>query len=238
MTATPVRPLLLPGQAAAPEGPCDLTGMYVIHHGFRRDLSRFARAAHATPEADIPTWVALLQRWDRFAHLLHDHHAKEDDVLWPLLLQRADAAGDDAARSVLDAMEAEHALIDPLLAEARALLASATEGGPDRGRLLDVLGRSTAVLDGHLGHEESEAVAVIQRHVDGAEWNRIENDRLRGKPSLGEVLYFLPWLTEGLPPDVVGSLMTQAGPAFRTLHRLGRRRFRRLERRAFGNAMD
>ena len=30
--------LLLAGQAAAPDGPVDLTMMWAMHHGFRRDL--------------------------------------------------------------------------------------------------------------------------------------------------------------------------------------------------------
>ena len=114
MAATP-QPPLLRGQAAAPDGPADLSMMYVLHHGFRRDLARFAEAARRTPTADRSTWAALLARWDLFALLLHDHHHKEDEILWPLLRERATAAGDTAAEQVLDEMEAEHATIDPLL---------------------------------------------------------------------------------------------------------------------------
>ena len=40
--------LLLPGQAAAPEGPVDMSMMYLMHFGFRRDLTAFAAAAAAT----------------------------------------------------------------------------------------------------------------------------------------------------------------------------------------------
>src|SRR5687768_2233902 len=32
----------LPGQKHVAEGPLDLTGMYMAHHAFRRDLARFA----------------------------------------------------------------------------------------------------------------------------------------------------------------------------------------------------
>ena len=60
-TTTPAWPtqLLLPGQAAAPEGPVDMIMMYVMHHAFRRDLTAFAAAAAATPVDDQPTWQAL-----------------------------------------------------------------------------------------------------------------------------------------------------------------------------------
>ena len=46
-----------------------------------------------------------------FATALHHHHSGEDAGLWPLLLSRADAAG----RTLLEAMEAEHGEIDPIL---------------------------------------------------------------------------------------------------------------------------
>ena len=46
---TAVPPLRLPGQAAAPDGPVDLTMMYLMHHGFRRDLAAFAARGPAHP---------------------------------------------------------------------------------------------------------------------------------------------------------------------------------------------
>ena len=94
----------LPGQAAAPEGPVDLTMMYVMHHGFRRDLNRFAEAVAATPIDDRETWAALAARWERFFEVLHLHHSGEDAGLWPFLMSRADAA----ERATLEAMEEEH----------------------------------------------------------------------------------------------------------------------------------
>ena len=95
----------LPGQAAAPEGPIDLTTMFVMHFAFRRDLAAFATAAAATPVEDRRTWAALAERWALFAAILHHHHHGEDTGLWPLLAERSDEAG----REVLAAMEAEHA---------------------------------------------------------------------------------------------------------------------------------
>ena len=53
------RPLTLPGQAAAPDGPLDMTMMYVMHHAFRRDLRALARAARVTPLGDRVAWREL-----------------------------------------------------------------------------------------------------------------------------------------------------------------------------------
>src|SRR3954469_11501856 len=83
-------PLLLPGQAAAPDGPVDLTMMYVLHRAFRRDLAAFAAAAPATALDDRRAWARLARRWQLFAALLQHHHRGEDAGLWPLLRERTD----------------------------------------------------------------------------------------------------------------------------------------------------
>jgi hypothetical protein len=42
------RQVSLSGQAAVADGPYDQTGMYVMHHAFRRDLARFESAVRRT----------------------------------------------------------------------------------------------------------------------------------------------------------------------------------------------
>ena len=116
--------LMLPGQAAAPGGPVDMTVMYLMHHAFRRDLTRFAAAVPRTPLDDHATWVALAERWERFSEILHHHHSGEDAGIWPFLLGRADAS----ERETLLAMEAEHEKIDPLLRSAADGFALAVMG--------------------------------------------------------------------------------------------------------------
>jgi hypothetical protein len=94
--------LLLPGQAAAPEGPVDLAAMYLMHRAFRRDLDAFAAATAATagtPAADRQRWVRLARRFELFADVLHKHHHGEDVGLWPLLLERGAGHWPTAPRS-------------------------------------------------------------------------------------------------------------------------------------------
>jgi hypothetical protein len=230
-----MKAVLLPGQAAAPEGPADLTMMYVLHHGFRRDLARFVVAARRTPLTDIATWASLLERWDLFALLLHDHHHKEDEYVWPLLRSAVAAAGDDEAAAVLDAMEAEHAIIDPLLAAVREdldRLAHATDAGA-RDALEANLVSAQEVLDHHLGHEERDAIAVLQRYVAADDWAELERKHLRGGLGPGDLLRLLPWSVQDLPGPVATGLLSEAGLPFRLMLRLGRRRYERLDTAAF-----
>lgn len=238
MSTTHPEQFLLPGQAAAPAGPCDMTGMYVMHHAFRRDLGRFVSAVACTPPADSGTWRALAKRWSLFAHELHEHHTKEDNGIWPLLLERVD----DADRDVLVAMEAEHAQIDPLLRQVEvglARLAAGTSGvdhATTRAALLGAVTDLHGALDRHLAHEEADAIRIIQARIDAEEWEHLEATVLRGKPSPGQMLFMLPWVSDELPTAAFDRLFGAAPAPVRWLHRLGRRRYRRLDARAFVHA--
>ena len=229
--------VLLPGQAAAPAGPADMRMMYLLHHAFRRDLACFAAAARFTPPDDGATWTALVRRWDLFAALLHDHHEKEDDVLWPYLRDRAALAGDLAALKVLERMEAEHDTIDPLLAGARRALVEAQEhpDGLRRVELVAVLEEVATQLGDHLAHEERDAIAILQAYVGGEEWADLERRKFRGglKPSV--LVSMLPWVVEAAPGEGVGPLLAEAPAGLRLMLRLGRRRFQRLQRSAFAH---
>jgi hypothetical protein len=227
--------LLLPGQAAAPEGPVDMFMMYLMHHAFRRDLRRFAAAVPCTPVEDRAAWVALSERWAVFADVLHKHHSGEDAGIWPFLLERAD----DDERAVLLAMEAEHDKIDPQLESCEHLLGELADGSsPDLARLraqLSVrLAETRALLDHHLRHEETEAMAILQRHTTQQEWVALEEEHFgESKKDLRYLTYVCNWIAEDLSPAVMDDVFAKVGQAFRVVMWFGRRRFRRLENQAF-----
>ena len=106
----------LPGSEAARHGAgdADLTIMLGAHAAFRRDLVRLARATASPSRSDPARRASIQAGWTTFKGQLHLHHTAEDTIVWPALRQRL--ARSAHAQSVLDAMEAEHAQIDPLLA--------------------------------------------------------------------------------------------------------------------------
>ncbi|SDR89357.1 Hemerythrin HHE cation binding domain-containing protein [Friedmanniella luteola] len=192
-----------PGQAAAPPGPADLMPMYLMHHAFRRDLAAFTAAVAATPLDDRRAWRRLDRRWGRFARVLHLHHAGEDEILWPLLLTEVDRAGDVSGRATLEAMEAEHGEIDPLLSGCAAGLHHLTSGGDadTRAALVVRMAAARERLGHHLGHEESDAMALVQRHLTPAEWDALHPEFGRHyTPRDG--LFALPWVLHDLPVDL------------------------------------
>jgi hypothetical protein len=94
------------------------------------------------------------------------------------------------------------------------------------------------VLNDHLGHEERDAIAILQHYVPGEEWAAIERTKFRGGLSPSDLLNLLPWCVQGLPASVVQPLLAEAGRPFRMMLRLGRRRFERLDRAAFGHVSE
>lgn len=224
------RQLRLPGQAAAPEGPVDMFMMYVMHHAFRRDLTAFAAVVPRTPVDDRRTWRALADRWALFAEVLHHHHHAEDTWLWPALLERADAS----ERATLEAMEAEHEGIDPLLEAAAAGLAALAAGADHdvRAALAVRLSAAKEALARHLAHEENDAMAVLQRWFTPADWEALEKHFSEGV-GLRQVVRLVPWALYGVPAAALPDLFARTGQAHRVIWRLTRSRFAQAEARLF-----
>ena len=225
------RQLVLPGQTAAPDGPVDMRNMYVMHHAFRRDLDAFVEACRRTPVEDREAWQALNERWGVFAMALHHHHSGEDAGVWPVLVARSTPEEVET----LDAMEAEHEEIDPLLrscAEGFARLAAAADS--DARAALEVKVTATRErLAHHLQHEETEAIVLIQRYLTDEEWRAIEHEHFRKGMPLSMATRVVPWAAYGLSATQQADVLSGVDVGFRLLHRLTRRGFARRHAVAF-----
>jgi len=228
---TATRELLdLPGQTHVAQGPLDLNGMYMAHHAFRRDLVRFAAAARNTPVEAVDVWRALAVRWEQFGEILHHHHTTEDDVLWPQLLEVVDADG----RATLEAMEAEHELIDPLLESCAAGFAAMAQA-PDadtRQRLADTAEVARDTLSDHMRHEETEALPLVQALMSTEGWERVEKAAGDGK-GLKDLLFLAPWIADGLTRGQMETALRSVGQGLRIVVALTRGRYARREAVAF-----
>jgi deazaflavin-dependent oxidoreductase (nitroreductase family) len=228
--ATAVPQLLLPGQAAAPEGPVDIAPMYLMHRAFRRDLDAFARTVPGVPPSDAARWARLAWRFAFFGSVLHKHHRGEDVALWPLLAERG------ADPEVLEALQQEHAAIDPLLASATADLGALAAGNGDertRDRLSTTTGRLRDLLGTHLAHEERDGMALVQQHLTPADWERLDREVFAKDYRPREVPAVLGWVLSGLSPDQARRLPGANAP-FLAFGRLMARRFEAQDARTFG----
>jgi hemerythrin-like domain-containing protein len=228
---------MLAGQTHAAPGPHDVSGMYLAHHAFRRDLRRCAAAARNTPVGDPDAWHALAGRWEKFAKILHHHHTVEDEAIWPPLLEQVDAHGAPGDRETLEAMEAEHDLIDPLLAAcARGFAAmAAAPSSLIRETLADDVAATRDTLAQHLEHEETEALPLVQRHFSAEQWAHAEKRAGTGVP-LRDLAFLVPWMAEDLDKTTIDGVLAEAGAPMRILLALTRGRFARVEAVAFRHA--
>jgi len=184
----------LPGTDAARHGTgdADLTIMLAAHGAFRRDLTRLVRAAAAADLSDPARRQPVEAGWELFKHQLHLHHTAEDEIIWPVLRPRL--AHSEHALSVLDAMEDEHELIDPLLAAVDAGFAQRDDS------LADVIDALVSSLTGHLAHEERDGLPLIGVALTAAEWRRV-GFKIARRNGLSEGGEMFAWILDGADGD-------------------------------------
>jgi hypothetical protein len=201
----------------------DMTMMFVMHDALRRELGHIAATAART-DTDPRAVLRSAPGWQMFKDYLHVHHGAEDDILWPAI--RAAVAGKPDENDLLDAMEAEHAVIDPGLAAMDAAIAS---DEPGTGALTAIVGRLVAGLNAHLTHEEDQGLAVVDAYATPEVLRLFGVEH--GKRIGPAMPLYLPWLLEGadaadteaalrpLPAPVRGAYHDEWAPAFAALDR-------------------
>jgi iron-sulfur cluster repair protein YtfE (RIC family) len=188
------------------QGTVDFTLMYAAHDAFHRDLRYLTAAAGAGRTAD----PAVRAGWATFKNQLHVHHTAEDTSLWPPLRHKVTRPGETA---VLDAMEAEHARIDPLLAQVDASLAASGHAG--------LAGNAAALaqtLAAHMKHEEDQALPLVEAHLGPGGWAafRKATGKIQGLRGGAE---FFPWMLDGAPPETSRRVLGMLPPPARLLYR-------------------
>jgi len=183
----------------------DFTMMYVTHAALRRDVGRFAAAIAAGRE----TAPAVKAGWANFKHQLHVHHTVEDDDLWPRLYA---AVSEPAHLAMLEQMEAEHAVLDPMLESVDAAL--------DHGdALADKVDALAGALDGHLRHEEHSALPLIQEVLTVEDWEAFGKAMARKQGIKGAAMY-VPWIVDSASSDERRRFFAQLPPPVRLASKL------------------
>ena len=198
-------------------GDADLTIMLAAHAAFRRDLAQLARAAAFADLPDPGRRASVQAGWELFKRQLHLHHTAEDEIVWPALRERL--PNSDCAQSVLDAMEAEHQQIDPLLAAVDDAFARADHGHRADVRAIgDAADALASSLAGHLTHEERDGLPLIGEALSSAEWRAVgfKIVRKNGLSAGGEMF---AWLADGADPDQAAAAIGTLPPPARLVYR-------------------
>ncbi len=193
-----------PGQADAP---ADVGFMRALHAALRRDLSRL-RAAAAQLDGSAAAPATVLAGWDAFRAQLDNHHAAEDDDLWPVLRPQLSDPGDLAA---VNAMVDEHRHIPPALAGVDTALRAG-------GELLAPVEHLSAVVLDHLAHEERQVLPLIEQHLTQAQWRAfLRKERSRRSPR--ERPEFLAWILDDAGEQDSAAVLAEMPPPARLVYR-------------------
>lgn len=187
-------------------GRVDFTLMYAAHDAFQRDLQRLTVAL----ESGRATESATRAGWATFHNQLHVHHTVEDIALWPPLRRKLERADETA---VLDSMEAEHARIDPLLAQVDAAFAAS-----DGWALAEAAGELSAALADHMRHEEEAALPLVDRYLGPEGWDEFRA-AIRKRQGLKGGAEFVPWILDSAPADIRKRVLGTLPPPARVLYR-------------------
>src|SRR6266566_3502479 len=190
-----------------PDSPADVAFMRALHSALRRDLSRL-QAAAAQLDGSTPAPPTVLAGWDAFRSQLDNHHAAEDDDLWPVLRRKL---SDPAELAAVDAMVEEHRHIPAALADVDAAL----RGG---GELMTPVERLSTVVRDHLEHEEREVLPLLERDLTRAEWRAFLLTE-RGRRSPRERPEFLTWILDDADEQDVAAVLTEIPPPARLVYR-------------------
>src|SRR5688572_14366037 len=130
------------------------TALMMSHHGFRRDIARFATAVAQVAGGDQVRVPALQKEWKSYRETLHHHHEAEDQGMFP-----STRGEHPQLAAVIERLSADHRRIDPLLEKGDAAFANL---GTTPGVAAEVVAELSRLLDEHLALEEANVVHLIR----------------------------------------------------------------------------
>jgi hemerythrin-like domain-containing protein len=225
MTTTDVLPVpfaVTPRTPGSPEA--DLTGFTLIHRALRSGTRLLADATTgiaAGAPCSRERSRAIVQMSLAVLHEITNHHQREDDVLWPVIVASAGDAVD------LDPLSDDHTVLHEVLGRAQeALPEFARDPNAGAPLLAPVLTELADLLDEHIAEEEAQVFPVIREHVSAEDFARCERQFQKGT-SPGQLLFLLPWIVDQCDDAERAEVLHLAGPPMRILLRLGERRYTR-----------
>ncbi|MFI5926581.1 hemerythrin domain-containing protein [Micromonospora sp. NPDC051543] len=197
--------------------------MVIIHRVFRREATVLERLVASAGVGDVARAAQLTAAIREYVGGLHHHHHLEDELIWPLLRERAGLHTDLVTR-----MEKQHGQLDTSLQAIDALLPQ-WEGQASAEVRDDVaasLASHRAVLVEHLDEEEEQIIPLIAEHLSVDEWNLVGRRGLEAVPR-NKVMHALGAILEDATPDERRYFLAKVPAIGRVMWRLvGERQYR------------
>jgi hypothetical protein len=194
--------------------------MAIIHETFRRAYDESAHLIRANPTPSPGRVTFLADHVDFGLTMLHRHHEGEDEILYPLLVERAP---EHATRT--EQIDREHQAVRGTIDAAQSACAKwratpTADAGEALAAALDAV--NTALIP-HLDNEEREIVPLAAVTVTQDEWNSLAKHGIASIPNNKKMIAFGMILEPLSPVDQV-YMLSNVPPPVKVLYRLAGKR--------------
>ena len=188
-----------------------LEGIIVIHGAMLRDADRLPRAIDAVT---TPEGARAVQRWFvKFAGEVEHHHLREDNVVWPMLIEREAAFAD-----ALDTLQTDHHALDAAMEHTRAALAALVGDLSTRPEAVAAAATLNQLLIDHLEREEAVMFPALAHVFTAESFADLENALFKAT-SKRLIAFELPFAFDGQPAERVNEVLSELPAVIRLLHR-------------------
>lgn len=164
----------IPAQPNAPLA--DTSDMAQVHRVFRDAIASVPALLETATADDLARRHTVSAYYRNVLALLHAHHDGEEELIWPILIERAPDQADEVQR-----IAGQHREVDSALTAASAAIETWQQTADDvssraAAAALTPLG---AALLPHLDEEEAVIVPLAARHIFASEWAELPGHALR-----------------------------------------------------------
>ncbi|GAA4350647.1 hemerythrin domain-containing protein [Angustibacter luteus] len=203
----------------------DTRDMVTVHRFLRREFRLAPGLVERVAAGDVQRAALVGQHLDFMSEFLHHHHSAEDEVLWPVLVERVP----DELAPLVELMEAQHERVDELLQQINALVPpwTRTASATDRDRLAALLAELYVGLHEHMEAEETRILPLAASCLTVAEWKRV-GEVATGEHPKRQLPLILGMIEYEGDPEVVAELVANAPRLLRLIvPPLSKRAFRK-----------
>jgi hemerythrin-like domain-containing protein len=209
----------------------DTSEMVFVHNCFRQQFGNLPGLVQGVAAGDRARAAVVVEFLGELTVALHHHHEGEDELMWPVLLERAPM---DSA--LILRMEEQHERIAELYrrAERSAETFTAQADPVSRDTLAETLTELNDALGEHLHDEEVHILPLVEQVMTVPEWEALGERGRAGIPK-NRMLVFLGFLLDANTPERGKEFIGKSpAPARLAWSLLGRRAFRKEYRRIYG----
>jgi hemerythrin-like domain-containing protein len=210
----------------------DVGEMYLVHTMLRRELSLLPDLIRGRGRIDAKRRARIGAHVRLVCQILHTHHESEDVILWPLLLERAQAE----ATQIVAVMEQQHHAIAAAHDEAVHRLGDWCGFGRDPEGFATVLDDLARIMTEHTALEEKAVLPLAEKYVTAAEWQQMGQHGMNTFQKRLLPLAFGMLMYEGDPAVMRRTLANVPLPARLLMPIIAPRAFSRHARRIYGTA--